>query len=286
MPRVSSPLRNAGDGRATAGVSELRKRHARETALGVCRFGEVGVRRVARPGRMRYLRRPARPRKLPGELMARIALQSAIVLVAAAVAVQGAQQQAPSADAAALAGRLQKRYETIRDFTAEFSQTYQGRVVRRTQVERGKVQVKKPYRIRFTYETPERKEFVSDGTFFYSYFQADRVGSRQALPKEDEASMALLFLAGRGNLARDFTASIDPKAQPGEQNLRLVPRKAQADFQSLTLIVEPVTLALKGFITTDEQGASTVRFSNLKENTGLTDKAFSFSFPPGTEIIK
>jgi outer membrane lipoprotein carrier protein len=209
-----------------------------------------------------------------------------VVMLSTAGLALPVAQQAPTTDGAGLAARLQTRYEAIRDFTADFSQTYVGRLKRRTATERGKVQVKKPYRIRFTYESPEKKEFVSDGKFFYSYFQSERTGSRQALPKEDEASMALLFLAGRGNLARDFKPSLDPKAPAGETHLQLVPKKPQADFETLTLIVDSSSLALKGFITTDDQGTSTVRFTNLRENPGVPDTVFNFTFPKGTEIIR
>ena len=115
--------------------------------------------------------------------MTRKALLLLGVLATAAAAVPAAHPQTPAPDAAAIATRLQTRYESIRDFTADFTQTYQGRLMRRTATERGKVQVKKPYRIRFTYTAPDKKEFVSDGKFFYSYFQTERTGSRQPLPK-------------------------------------------------------------------------------------------------------
>jgi len=127
---------------------------------------------------------------------------------------------------------------------------------------------------------------VSDGTRFYSYYPAERAGSVTPLPKENEAPTALLFLAGRGDLVRDFTASLAAGQPDGEWHLRLVPRSRQADFQTLTLIVDRRSLALRGFITVDEQGTNTIRFSNLKENTGLRDTAFLFAFPPGTEVSR
>lgn len=194
--------------------------------------------------------------------------------------------QAAPPNAAELAGQLQKRYESIRDFTAEFTQTYRGALLRRAVTERGKVLLKKPSRVRFTYEAPERKVFVSDGTLFRSYYQEERAGSEYALPKENEASTALMFLAGRGNLARDFTAGIATGAPASEWHLGLVPKMKQADFDTLTLFVDRRTLALLGFVTTDDQGTNTIRFSNLKENTGLADSAFQFTFPPGTEISR
>ncbi len=63
----------------------------------------------------------------------------------------------------AMAKALQARYQGIRDFSADFVQTYRGGVLRTQTSERGTVLIKKPGRMRWTYTSPERKEFVSDG---------------------------------------------------------------------------------------------------------------------------
>jgi outer membrane lipoprotein carrier protein len=207
------------------------------------------------------------------------------VVVLAAVGLAPAQSRQPEADE--LVAKLQQRYSQVRDFTADFTQAYEGLLMRRATVERGKMLLKKPSRVRFTYERPEHKEFVADGSQFYSYFPEERAGSVYPLPKPGEESTALQFLAGRGDLRRDFVASLPADQPQDEWQLRLEPRKKdQADFETLTLLVDRRTLALHGFITTDDQGTSTIRFSNLKENTGLKDDAFLFRFPPGTEISR
>lgn len=207
---------------------------------------------------------------------------TSVLACVAVVTGQAAQADRPSPED--LAKRLQARYQTVRDFTADFRQTYQGVLLRKGTTETGTLLLKKPSRVRMTYEKPERKLFVSDGTRFYSYFPADRAGSEHALPKSGESSTALLFIAGQGDLTRDFTPSMPPTQQPGEWQLKLVPKKPQSDFQTLTLIVERNTLALNGFVTTDEQGTNTIRLLNVKENAGLKDDAFLFKFPKGTEI--
>ena len=206
-----------------------------------------------------------------------------LALFAPAIPMHAVASQAPSADD--LAARLQKRYESIHDFTADFEQTYQGLLVKHA-TERGKVLLKKPSRVRFTYEKPEKKEFVSDGVVFRSYDPGNRTGTETPLPKGDEVSTALLFLAGRGNLTRDFTAKMAAGAPAGELHLGLVPKSRQADFETLTLFVNAQSLALLGFRTTDQQGTNTIRFTNLKENTGLSDRAFDFEFPKGTAISR
>lgn len=211
------------------------------------------------------------------------------LLVVAAVGVSGVApraNQAGNPTAPELAARLQARYESIRDFTASFTQTYRGVLNRKAATERGKVWLKKPNRVRFVYESPDQKVFVSDGTTFKSYYKEDRAGSEYPLPKDNEASTALLFLAGRGDLARDFTPTIAEGAPPAEWHLGLVPKTKQTDFDTLMLSIDRRTLALLGFETTDAQGTNTIRFENLKENTGIADKEFVFTFPPGTAISR
>src|SRR6187431_1036997 len=69
----------------------------------------------------------------------------------------------------ALAKALQQRYDGIADFTAAFTQSYRGGVLRTATIEQGTVTVKKPGRMRWVYSKPEKKEFVSDGQKMYLY---------------------------------------------------------------------------------------------------------------------
>jgi outer membrane lipoprotein carrier protein len=207
-----------------------------------------------------------------------------LVSLALVVAAPAAWQAPPSADQ--LARQLQAHYDQVKDFTADFTQTFRGVALPQQTTERGRVAVKKPYKMRWTYTAPEKKELVADGIQFWDYRPIDRVVLVQPLPKEGQASTALLFLAGRGNLTRDFTSSM-PATQPEpEWHLALVPKSAQADFTSLVVHVDRKTLALRGLVKTDETGTWTYRFQNLKENVGLADKMFIFTPPPGVEVIR
>src|SRR3954447_15494634 len=74
----------------------------------------------------------------------------------------------------ALAKALQQRYQGIKDFTADFSQSYKGGVLRTRTIEQGTVSVKKPGLMRWEYLKPEKKEFVSDGRKTYLYVPQDK----------------------------------------------------------------------------------------------------------------
>lgn len=191
--------------------------------------------------------------------------------------------QSPSA--ADLAARVQARYATIGDFTADFSQRQTNPLLPKPVDERGTVKVKKPGRMRWTYTTGDHNEVISDGTMIYAYFRPDRYVTVTPMPKPDEASTALLFLTGRGDLSRDFIASLPADHPPDEWRLVLRPRTRQADFETLTLEVDRDSLAFRGLVVVDEQGGmSAFRFTNMRENVGLSDDVFSFAIPRGVEV--
>src|SRR5437867_316265 len=115
---------------------------------------------------------------------------------------------ASDATAPELAKALQKKYDTVKDFSADFTHTYEGGVLKKLITERGRLIIKKPGRMRWQYTTPEEKLFVSDGVKMYSYIPQDKQVIVASVPPDDEATTPTLFLAGKGNLTRDFTASL------------------------------------------------------------------------------
>ncbi len=211
-------------------------------------------------------------------------LWTAAVLAAALTA-----PAAPDRTAAELAQALQRKYDTIRDFSADFIQTYQGGVLRKQVTERGRVLVKKPGKMRWDYAAPEKKLFLSDGVKIYSYVPEDKQVVVGSVPKDDSAGAPILFLAGRGNLVRDFTASLGdvPPGSPADSAaLKLVPRIAQSDYDWLLLVVDRQSLTLRALVTMDaEGGRSSISFANLKENVNPADKEFAFNIPHGVDVI-
>lgn len=211
--------------------------------------------------------------------------RAATVLLALCLlpAVPGAQTR-PAPEGVARA--LQERYRGIRDFSADFVHAYRGGVLRTQTTEKGTVAIKKPGRMRWVYTSPEKKEFVSDGGKVYSYLPQDRQVIVTTLPPDDEATTPALFLAGKGDIGRDFTAAYAETSPAGTTALKLTPRRPEAEYEYLVVAVDPVTLQIRALTTRDRQGGdSTLTFNNLKENTGISDKAFVFRIPRGVDVI-
>ena len=213
--------------------------------------------------------------------MTRFAAVALGIWLAGSAVVAG---QAPAPDM--LAQSLQQRYQGIRDFSADFVHSYRGGVLRTQTTERGTVAVKKPGLMRWNYTSPEKKEFVSDGKKIYFYVPQDRQVQVTDAPSADQATTPALFLAGKGNIARDFTAAYAETPPAGTLALKLTPRKAEPDYEYLIVAVDPKTLQIRALTTRDRQGGdSTLTFSNLKENRGLSDNDFAFRIPRGVDVI-
>ena len=205
------------------------------------------------------------------------------VLAAAATAAGQAQLTAD-----ALARDLQKQYDTVRDFSADFVHVYQGGLLRQKATERGHVLIKKPGKMRWEYRSPEAKLFVSDGRKLYSYIPQDNEVLVTTVPADDQATTPALFLSGKGNLTRDFSVSFDTiaEAPAGAVAIKLLPKRREPEYDWLSLAVDPKTLAILVLATVDAQGGrSTFTFANLRENVGLSDNEFIFQMPRGVDVV-
>lgn len=213
-------------------------------------------------------------------------MRASALLCVIAITLLVAQADARQKSAPEVAAALQAKYDQVRDFSADFTQQYESGVLKRKVTERGKVQVKKPGKMRWDYTQPEKKLFVSDGSQIYLWVPADNQVTRSAVPKEDEATTAVLFLAGKGNLPRDFNVSFAPNAPEGTYALRLEPKQPERDYEWLQLVVDRKTLQIRGLTWVDRQGGrNALQFSNLRENTGIPETVFAFRIPKGADVI-
>jgi outer membrane lipoprotein carrier protein len=214
----------------------------------------------------------------------------ALAAVAAlGIAAAGLSARAAESNAQDLAQALQRKYDGIKDFSADFVHRYRGGVLKKEATESGRLLVKKPGKMRWEYKAPEQKLFVSDGVKVYSYIPQDKQVFVSSIPPGDQISTPTMFLTGKGNLTRDFAVSL-VAAQAGAaadtRALKLVPKSRQQDYDWLIIEIAPDSLALRGLVTVDAQGGqSSFSFTNLKENSGLADKDFAFAIPRGVDVV-
>ncbi len=184
---------------------------------------------------------------------------------------------------------IQKRYEGAKDFEANFLQEYVGKVMRQHLKQEGKVYFKKKGMMRWDYRVPDQK-FISDGSTLWFYQADENQVFVSDVSKVIKEKTPLAFLAGEGDLSRDFKLlnfndSISQKE--GNFVLELAPKDPDAVLSKLALTVDQKTYTIVQADVFDGLGNVTrTRFVDIKTNVGLPDSFFHFTIPPGVEVLK
>jgi len=184
---------------------------------------------------------------------------------------------------------IQTRYEKTNDFEATFVQEYTGKGVRQSSRGEGKVYFKKKGMMRWDYTTPNQK-LVSDGHTLW-YYQPEE---KQVLVSDVSSVLKertpLAFLAGEGNLGRDFNfLNLSESAFQKEETyvIELAPKEPIVTLSKLTLTVDKKSYTVLQADVFDGLGNVTrTRFMDVKMNVGVSNSFFQFVAPPGTEVIR
>ncbi len=195
---------------------------------------------------------------------------------------------ATAADVHALAGRVDHHYNQLRTLETEFTETYRGSGVERT--ENGTLWLKKPGKMRWEYRSPREKLFVSDGKNAWFYLPNDKQVRKTAVRKLDDLRSPLALLLGKTRLEKELqglSLALDQNPlTPGNLVLRGVPKALADRVSEVTLEITPDDQL--GRIQIDEVDGSITeyRFSGQKENVPVADQLFKFKAPPGVELIE
>lgn len=183
-----------------------------------------------------------------------------------------------------VADNVQKKYETIKTLEADFVQVALSMGMNKGRVSSGKVQIKKPGKMKWVFKTPEEDVIVSNGTSMWIY-QKDLNQVIESKIEANTPQVAMNFLAGAGNMEKDFKVElIDTTSDSYE--LRLSPKKSIPHVNEIILLVDKKTFVVIKTTVKDAFGGQTsVEIKNIKTNREIKDKVFEFTPPKGVTVI-
>jgi len=189
----------------------------------------------------------------------------------------------------AVLSEIQNRYDSTSDLEARFVQEFIGKVMRQPQKGEGVVYFKKKGMMRWDYRVPNQK-FISNGQVVWYYQPDENQVLLYDLSSLVQEKTPLAFLAGEGNLSRDFgLVNFNEAVSAKEENyvVELVPKEPHAGLSKLVLSVDKKTYYIHQVDVIDGLGNVTrTRFMDIKTNLGLQSSLFNFSIPPGAEVLK
>jgi len=210
---------------------------------------------------------------------------AAFVIVMAQAAAPPPAAAGPKLNVKVVVAEVQKRYDGAADFRARFTQTLTSAAMGRKTSSAGEVMFKKPGRMRWDYEKPDKSSYVTDGGVLWLYEPDDKQAFKQDL-KGSQLPAALSFLTGKGKLANEFDITFAGNKPGPDYVLSLSPKTPQATVKSILFIVDPRTFDVRESVITDGQGnTNDLLFSDIRVNTKVPDNIFHFAPPAGVRVI-
>ncbi|HVO25256.1 MAG TPA: outer membrane lipoprotein chaperone LolA [Candidatus Margulisiibacteriota bacterium] len=192
-----------------------------------------------------------------------------------------------AADLDAIVRKVQERYDTTRDFTADVTQEMTIASLGKTTTAHGTMAFKRPGKMRWDLTQGDEQVIVADGETLWLYQPKEKQVLKAPFDAAFRATTPISFLTGVGKIAQDFDVSADGEDEKaGVLYLMLVPRRDNASVGKLRLSVARDSGEIRGGEIHDPLGnVSRLRFDHIKRNVGLGDEQFVFQVPPGVDVI-
>jgi outer membrane lipoprotein carrier protein len=190
-------------------------------------------------------------------------------------------------DGHALASKVDQRYDHMRTLEAQFTETYTSAGMSRT--ESGTLLMKKPGRMRWDYDQPRPKLFLTDGSTAWFYVPGERQARRTPVKQLDDLRSPLRYLLGKAKLEKELdglSLATDAKPiSPDDVMLQGIPKGMRERVAQTLLEVAPDGLISRIVVEELDGSVTEFRFLHQKENVELPDQDFHFTPPAGVEVV-
>jgi outer membrane lipoprotein carrier protein len=210
-----------------------------------------------------------------------------------------------SPEAKMLGAKLEARYRGAHTLAATFLERYSesGKVVRS---EAGIAYFRRPGKMRWEYESPEKNLFMVDGKTAWFYVPADHTVTRAPAKQSTDWRTPLALLAGEMKLSR-VCARVEPTTAekpsiPGNEVLYCPLRGEETtphsgaggasdsqegrSEQTVYLEIVPATGELARVLVRDRGGVEIeFKFADWRFDPPIADSFFRFEVPPGVAIV-
>jgi outer membrane lipoprotein carrier protein len=179
----------------------------------------------------------------------------------------------------------------VQDVSARFQQTATNRTLGDVREASGVFLAKRPGKMRWEYQKPEPRLFVTDGKTLWAYSPADKQVLAQDVAEAMPSRVPLSFLAGDCAMRKDFTISLvehaGTRGLPTTRVLDLHPKRPEAGIARMLLEVNLKGYTVEKTTVFDVYGNTTViALTDLKLNPGISDDQFQFTPPAGVRVVK
>jgi outer membrane lipoprotein carrier protein len=179
--------------------------------------------------------------------------------------------------------RLREIQEKTKDFSADIHQEKKLSLLKEKIVSRGRIRFKKPDKISIEFFHPESSQMVFDGENALLYYKEEKLAERYSLRSNPIAERYLLFSKdpfqeklAEWNILEDWESFLVMEINPKVKGPPFVKTRLRVSKKDWMVI---------GMDMVEKNGDTTsIRYSNMKVNTGLTESDFEIHLPKDVKI--
>jgi len=226
----------------------------------------------------------------PSPFLVSLMLATAVVAAAPGANAEPGGDPAVADCGEAAAGRVQARYERVRDLSADFVQTTRsvalgGGGASDAQEVRGRVHFAKPGRMRWEYRSPEPSLVVSDGGTLWIYDPAAKEVEILSVGAGFLSGAAIQFLLGEGKILETFR--VTGKGCGGDPVTLVLRPREPATYERLELAVDAASGEILETEVIDLFGNRTrVVFEGMSTNQDPPTTLFRLEPPEGVRVLE
>jgi outer membrane lipoprotein carrier protein len=191
---------------------------------------------------------------------------------------------AAGGDIPALLHRIENHYNEAQSLKLSFSESYSSSR-RPPQTESGTLYLRKPGRMRWEYEKPAGKLFISDGKEVYLYTPEDRRVEKGKLKESEDMRAPLAFLLGKLDFTRDFR-SFESRAEGDGIWIVANPKSQNLAYTKVEFLATPEGVMRRVRVTGQDQSKLDFTFSGEQVNAPVPPAMFVFHAPAGAEVVE
>jgi len=212
-----------------------------------------------------------------------------IFFAAALIMLLTSQSFAAQGEVDRVVKKLEKQYETMKDFHAGFQQETRLASINRVEKGSGAIWFKKPGKMLWEYTAPQAQKIILDGKNLWLYLPEDKQVMKNNFSTIPQHIVVDLF-RGKVVIQEKFKVRLVQEEQTGsakEISLELVPLVFDPTVKKLTLWVDPEKFYILRTCLEDDFGTKTMlAFSRMEIDKNIPDSTFAFTPPPGVEVFE
>ncbi|TIH19805.1 outer membrane lipoprotein carrier protein LolA [Marinifilum sp. JC120] len=183
-----------------------------------------------------------------------------------------------------LTAEIQKTYDSIKTFSADFTQTLTNAASKEQDIRSGKIIFKQPSLLRWESVKPEPELLIVGESIVWDYFPEDKLALKYRTKQLFNSKTMIKFISGQAKLEEDFVVE-----NQGDDNglikLKLLPLEPETGMVLAFAWIDPDRKMMSKILVVDFYGnGNEVAMSNIEIDPDVDDSMFQFIPPKGVDV--